>query len=532
MTSLVHTLPLGGGPLARAAISGEAPTAWYEAAPASAADWSARAELVRAAHGAWLEALAPAIEASGAAAERLDRAARQGVLVTTGQQPGLFGGPMYTWSKALAALALADALEDATGIPTAPLFWAATDDADFEEGAVTYLAVPGGVETLRLPPPPSALEGQPLAEIPLGEVSGQLAALERASGSVAFAEALRAAHAAYAPDATIGDAYVRLLRTLLSPLGIAVLDSSHPCVREAAFPTLGAALARAREIDAASERRAVELREAGHAPQVEPVRGLTLVFHRRGAKERIRISEAARALESASPGDLSPNVLLRPIVERAILPTVAYVAGPGEIAYFGQVSAVADALDVPRPLAVPRWSGLVVEPHIQRLLDRYGLGVDDLADPARPERAIAERALPAEARRALEELRGSIDRAAESLARTTAPSGVGAPPAAAVEGARRSLADRVDRLERRFRAAAKRGEAAAMRDLATLRAALRPLGRAQERTLNLLPMLSRHGPALLQGMLSEARRHATALVTGERSAAADSARSAPRTARR
>jgi bacillithiol synthase len=107
----VITEPLGGGPLARAALAGEAPDAWF-GGPAPRA-WRARVEATRAAHPAgWLAAIAPALgPARGAAAERLARAADgAGVVVTTGQQPGLFGGPIYTWTKALSALALADAV--------------------------------------------------------------------------------------------------------------------------------------------------------------------------------------------------------------------------------------------------------------------------------------------------------------------------------------------------------------------------------------------------------------------------------------
>ena len=91
----------------------------------------------------------PAIMPAGAAAARLERVSRQGgVVVTTGQQPGLFGGPLYTWSKAMSALALADELEARTGIPTAAVFWAATDDADFAEAAATVVARSGGVDEL------------------------------------------------------------------------------------------------------------------------------------------------------------------------------------------------------------------------------------------------------------------------------------------------------------------------------------------------------------------------------------------------
>src|SRR5687767_13715698 len=123
------TEPLGGSALAQAVARGVTAVEWYAHSPRSDEEWSRRAsEVARSASGDRLSALSPALKASGRAAERLDAVARgKGVLVTTGQQPGLFGGPMYTWSKALSAIALADALEDAIGIPVAPVFWAATD---------------------------------------------------------------------------------------------------------------------------------------------------------------------------------------------------------------------------------------------------------------------------------------------------------------------------------------------------------------------------------------------------------------------
>src|SRR5271170_289169 len=135
----VRTEPFGGGPLTAAALAGETPAGWYPPHPRGARAWSDQIEATRArfAGSTWLEELLPAIEPTGPARDRLIRAAQHGVVVTTGQQPGLFGGPMYTWTKAIGALVLADALEKACGIPVAPLFWAATDDADFAESSTT-----------------------------------------------------------------------------------------------------------------------------------------------------------------------------------------------------------------------------------------------------------------------------------------------------------------------------------------------------------------------------------------------------------
>ena len=135
----VVTMPFGGPPLTRAALAGRCtPRSGARARRVGATEWRARCECdarrrLRARLGKRARAGAPG-DGRGGRAARAKRG-REGVVVTTGQQPGLFGGPVYTWSKALSALALADALERATGIPTAPVFWAATYDADFAESA-------------------------------------------------------------------------------------------------------------------------------------------------------------------------------------------------------------------------------------------------------------------------------------------------------------------------------------------------------------------------------------------------------------
>jgi len=514
MSVEVRTEPLGGGELTRLALSGSAPADWYPPAPRGAGEWRRRADGVAAggpSSPGWLHALAPAIDARGAAAERLERCARDGgVLVTTGQQPGLFGGPIYTWSKAVSALALADAIENATGVPTAPLFWAATDDADFAEASWTMVAVRGGVEMLQMPRTGSG--ELPMARTPLGDVSRLLEQLQLGAGSAAYAGALDAVRAAYAPGDTVGGAYVALLRDLLSPLGIAVLDASHPAAATAALPHLRLALAHAAEVAHALAVREREMAAHGLEPQVAAVEGLSLVFAT-GAdgKRRIPIAEAVDAGGGGPRGTLSPNVLLRPVVERAILPSAAYVAGPGELAYFAQVSAVADALQMARPLAVPRWSATIIEPHVARILARHALTPDDFRRPDAVETRLARAAIPPPVAATLDELRAAVT----ALTLRLESSDGAAPPAVpgtVVEGARRQLLHRIDRLERRYVAAAKRREVELMTELATARGALFPRGKRQERALNFIPLLARYGPPLLDMMRARAASEMAAVA--------------------
>lgn len=507
----ILTEPLGGSALSQALQRGQAPATWG-AMPKTSGEWRG-AVTARASAAHWrtiLDSLAPAIRATGAAHDRLQRVADGGgIVVTTGQQPGLFGGPIYTWSKAVSALAIANEIERVTGVPCAAVFWAATDDADFAEASFTMVATRDGVETVRTEVAPPA--GTPMSLAPLGDASAALGRLRAAAGSASDATPLQIAERAYGmPTRTIGDAYVMLLRELLAPLGVPVLDASHDAVRAASDAMLRRALECAPRVQEALAARRGEILALGYEPQVSDVDSLSLVFVREGSiKRRTSIAESA-GIAVDKKVLLTPNVLLRPIVEREILPSVAYVAGPGEIAYFAQVSAVADVLGVDRPVALPRWSCTLVEPHIAELQRRYGAPTDALARPDGLEALVARASMRRETADTLRELRDAMGMLPSRLADEASPLGL----TGAVEGAMRMMLHRVDRLERRLLAGIKRREASAMRDIAVMRAALYPLGKRQERALNILPLLSRHGVDLLGAMRESAGPHARALIDG------------------
>ena len=503
---------LGGTPLSRAVREGRFAPAWHRARPVDATAWRAHALAVgRSAGLDWADVLASAIQATGAAADRLANVVRnRGVLITTGQQPGLFGGPLLTFVKALSAVALADAIERDTGVAAAPLFWAATDDADFEESSSVQLAVTGGVETLRIPQAPKP--GTPMSRAPLGDVNDELARLADACGAAVDARILELLRASYQPTATIGDAYVEFLRAVLAPLGMPVLDASHAVVRRAAAPVLRRALDRAGDIEGALQQRTSEIVAAGLRPQVDLTPGLSLVFTNEGGeKRRLTIAEAAEASRRVAVEELSPNVLLRPVVERAILPTIAYVAGPGELAYFAQVSVVARTMEVAEPLAVPRWSTTIVEPRVTRLLERLNVELADLRDARGVETRLAQSLVPRQVSDAVHALRRDVER---DIAALEVADDEPLVPPASLQGLRRWVLHRLDRVERRYAAAIKRRETQVMRDVATACAAVFPEGKRQERALAFAPFLARYGDSLVSEMRAEAMKHASALVSG------------------
>ncbi len=502
----VVTEPLGGSPLSLAVQAGKLPAALQPWRPATVAEWRAHVERCRLAVPAdWFARLKSAFNPAGAAAVRLERVIKaRGVVVTTGQQPGLFGGPIYTLSKALTALELADAIEQSTGIPAAPVFWAATDDSDFAEASVAWLSDVDGLHQLTHSEKPPA--GTPMSGAALGDLTAHIDRLRAACGSAPNTEYLESAAKAYSAG-TIGGAYLNLLHDLLEPLGIAVFDASSSAYHDAARPVLLDALTSAAKISSAASARAVAIRDAGFEPQVEDDRGLSLVFAiEKGIKRRLSVAEAGKPPAAA----LAPNVLLRPLVEREILPTIAYVAGPGEIAYFVQSNAVAEALGRERPVVVPRWSCSVVEPFVERAAGRLGVQLGELKDLHAVEKRLARTAVPESVMKAWSHLNEQVRESVRALGRAVEESKL--MPAPVIQGLHNSLGHRLGRAERRILAAAKRRDERVRRDLIAAAAAIWPNGKRQERVLNFIPMLTRGGEALVSDMRKAARAHAKQLL--------------------
>jgi bacillithiol biosynthesis cysteine-adding enzyme BshC len=449
--------------------------------------------------------LLPAIEPTGLAAEKLQKASKGGIIVTAGQQPALFGGPLYTWWKAISLVAVADALEKLTKVPVAPVFWAATDDSDFVEAASTVVATPEGARKISLEHRDDP--GLPLSQVPLGDVSQQLEDLRAAAGSASQHRILEVIGRAYGSGETIGSSFVKLLREMLAEMGVAVLDSSHAAVRKQGEPLMHRALERASQIEAALFDRDSQLKAKGFSAQVQTVRGRSLVFSTTdGRRGRVPISHAMDTAVQES--ELSPNVLLRPILENTILPTVAYLGGPAEIAYFAQVSAVAQALEARRPLILPRWSGVVIEPRVEKILQKYSLTPDDFADPHAVETRIAHESLPDEIRSRIAELRRVTEK---EISRLSAGDTDHLVSQQVIEGLKHNIQHRIERLERRYAAAVKRKGNDSLRDIGAARGSLYPLGKPQERALNIVPLWARYGDDLLNSVLDEATQYATIL---------------------
>ena len=436
-------------------------------------------------------------------------AAGEVLAVTTGQQPGLFTGPLYTIYKALSTVALARRLERERQVPVVPVFWVAGDDHDFAEANhASVLNAAGEVVRIVLRERPADALLRPLFREPCGpEISGALDQLRTALPDTEFkADVLAWLEAAYRPEANLADACAEALSRLLGSHGIAVFRAHDPGAKRAAAPWL----LRALDVTLADGLSPVLVE--GRAGR-DRLRGDGDAFITRRSGERFTRAALER-IAAESPERLSPNVLLRPVVEAALFPTVAYAAGPGELEYFPTAAPLYARLGVTPQTPVPRWSGFVLESRVEKVLERHGLTpVDFLGPPGEGgggsvEARLAREAMPPELADTLVRLRAELDlhygrlgtevaRLDPTLERT-------------VQSARNAALAATHDIEKKVVASLKRANETLAGQLARARAALAPEEKPQERVLTVASFLVRYGPEFVDAIEAEVARWAGA----------------------
>jgi bacillithiol synthase len=460
------------------------------------------------------EALHPT---SDGARKKIERFVREGgAVITTGQQAGLFTGPLYTVYKILTAIRLAEALEKALGIVVLPTFWTASEDHDWAEVSHTYL-VDQSNRLRRLEVPSPEVRPLPMAERrferAVESVVEELA--QTIAGADHQAEILKTIRAAYRPENTVASSFSQTIAALFSGFDLAMTDAAGPALKQASLPVL------AREISARAEHEVLlratveQLEKRGISPQVPILPSGSNLFLRteygrerlysersgwvtRESRQRFSTSELEHLL-AREPGRFSPNVLLRPIVESSVFPVLAYVAGPGEIAYFAQLRALFDIQGKGMPPVYPRASMLLVDDQAQRLLGQTGITADELRTPSH--QLLRRRSLtfmPPDLTKALEELRADVTRRFDDVA---ALAGELEPTLQSTIGSRRNrvLLNIADAEVKILRAMDRRHQEWS-REVDGARNHLFPLGSEQERVLNIVPFLARHGTALLSSV--------------------------------
>jgi bacillithiol biosynthesis cysteine-adding enzyme BshC len=447
----------------------------------------------------------------------VERFRRGAAAIVTGQQVGLLGGPMFSIYKTLSAVKLVEEAA-AARVEAVPIFWLATYDHDLAE--VNHVAMPGPDGLLRtLNTSSHSLPGAPVSEVRFGDEI--VPVVEEAAALLGDSEATQILRESYRPGETMGTAFARFYARLFASWGVILLDASDPELHRGAAPIYRAAVERAPEIADALIARGKELEAAEYHQQVKVSSSSVLLFtlqqgartpiHRRtgdDSSEFVIASEAASEKLSAaelldrvaaSPEKFSPNVLLRPIVQDYLLPTLVYAGGAAEAAYFAQAGVVYEKLLGRVTPIVPRFSATLVDPKVQRWLRQYEITLADVFQGAESLRhKLAARSLPADLQSAFDRANDSVEKSFSGLHEALAkldPTLVDASQTGASK-----IRYQLDRLRERAMAAELRRSEVVSHHATKLSQTLYPEDALQERGIAGAFYVARHGTDLLKGI--------------------------------
>jgi bacillithiol biosynthesis cysteine-adding enzyme BshC len=455
------------------------------------------------------------LDAGAATSRNLDRLENGAVAVVSGQQVGLFGGPAYAFYKALSAIRIAEELSDG-GVPAVPVFWMATEDHDLDE--VRHVSWFHGGKVSRFELPIEGAPGRPVGQVKLGpavqEFAKKAAELLTGTGSAAVATSLLES---YGPEETYGSAFGKLFARVFADQGLILLDPLDARLHRLAAPVYRKALADRDELSEKLLQRGKELETAGFDPQVKVSAESTLLFQiKDGLRQPIAFSQGNGAganagafksgdsswtrdqvlrLAEATPDTLSPNALLRPVVQDYLLPTVAFAAGSAEISYLAQSQVVYEHIVGRMPVLLPRSDFTVLDAKADKLLQKYQLCIENIwAGPQELRKQMEAVSLPKELARDFDKKKTLIENTLAELGADIQK--LDATLAGAVATTREKMTFQLDKLREKTGRALDERAGLIAEHVEFLENLLYPGKVLQSRELSFLPFLAQWGDGL------------------------------------
>jgi bacillithiol biosynthesis cysteine-adding enzyme BshC len=438
------------------------------------------------------------------------------VAVVSGQQAGLFTGPLYTIYKALSAVKLAGCLRQ-RNTKAVPVFWIAAEDHDFIEVAKAEFI--GRDCQLKQVEVSTDLhrEGQPVGSVVLDDsINAVLDQLFELLPNSEFASDMKALlQNAWRPGRGYAESFATMMTSLLGHHGLIFLDPLDSEMKELAAPLYSAAARQAPEIAAAIEQRSRELESAGyHAQVMASANSFPLFIHddegvRRALvrvengkyqtkdTDREYTADELAALALDEPQRFSPNVTLRAVVQDYLLPTIAYYGGAAEIAYFAQTAEVYRVLERPATPILPRSSLTMIERHTGRVLERYGLTLADFFEGLEAvTKRVVEEYLDADTAQRFSDTEQNVNHELDRLRQEL--QAIDPTLADALETGRKKINYQLEGLRSRFVRAQMTRDDAAHRQLQRASDQLYPNKDLQERHINITSLLARHGTYVIE----------------------------------
>jgi bacillithiol synthase len=450
--------------------------------------------------------------ASARTLENISGFADGALALVTGQQVGLFGGPAFSLYKALSAVKMTEEARK-LGLNCVPVFWLATEDHDLEEiNNVRLLSAENQLEGVSTTS--RGIEDAPVASIRFSEEIAQQ--VQRAQELLGESEATKLLAECYRPGESFGTAFAKLFARLFADFGVILLDGSDPALDAIAAPLYQEVIERAPQLNRLLLDRDGELQRAGYQQQVRITDSSTPLFvmqdgsriplHLSGpgiftAGKSELSSKELLDIAGSSPHSFSPNVLLRPLVQDYLLPTLAYVGGSAEVAYFAQVGALYETLLGRVTPILPRFSATVIEAKPQAVLEHYKLSFSDvLRGPDALREAIGSRSLDESLQSSFDHANVAVERSMQAI--QDALSRLDKTLVESAANAKSKMMHQLESLRSRAARAELRQSEVIERKARLLSNALYPDKTLQEREVGGISLIGRHGRELLGALLS------------------------------
>lgn len=312
--------------------------------------------------------------------------------IVSGQQLTFAGGPLYTMFKILTTISESKKLQAKIEHPVVPIFWLADEDQDFEE--IASVTVPVGAEFQSLTLDKPQVESQRAGFIPItDDVTTKINELLKLLPDTEFhEEVVNLLTDAYRLGNTHNDAFATMILRLFSRFGLLVFGSARPESRALLNDTLQKLVLKSDQIHQALEDTSSKLDKQYHR-QVSVSASNWFICKEDGSRVKLNFEngmwtsqdgESFTTIDlaekaSVNPDLLSPNVFMRPILQDVLLPNIAIVAGPGEVAYYAQTKEMYKACEMSMPVVIPRFSGMLIEPAIQKNLSELPFSIPEFA---------------------------------------------------------------------------------------------------------------------------------------------------------
>lgn len=434
------------------------------------------------------------------------------IAVLTGQQAGLFTGPLYTIYKALSAVKMADAL-NAKGVKAVPIFWAATEDHDLEEVSAVATIANDGALTRVTYDADKKFAGRPVGDVVLDEgIARVVGGFYDQIPSTEFSDNVRSQlSTCWRSGEKFGDAFLKTLAILLGDCGLILVDPMNSGLKNLAAPIMSSAIERSEAIRDALIERGKTLDGLGYHSQVMIENDHVPLFWiddagkrvalRMDGKDQFRTKDRSRQFSRAelleisrsAPERLSAGVMLRPVVQDYVFPSVCYFGGGAEVAYFAQNSEVYRVLERHATAIFHRQSFTVVEPRHRRALDRYRLELSDLfSGHESVSLRLAEQEDMTSGGKVFEQVETEIDSELDRLDQQL--SKIDPTVADNLSTRRKKIIYHIGALKNKALRALARKNSDRERQLDSLFSNLLPYGELQERELNVFTFLNKYGP--------------------------------------